>query len=56
LQDQVTEGFKAFEFTLRRQLAAGDESRPVLGGAQEVSPKYRAMVEEYYRSLGRSKQ
>jgi Domain of unknown function (DUF4175) len=56
LQEQVTEGFKAFEFTLRRQLASGDDARPVLGGAQEVSPKYRAMVEEYYRSLGRGKQ
>ena len=55
LQRSVVEGFKAFEFALRRQLASDEGTGPVLGGTQEVPPKFRALVEEYYRSLGRGK-
>lgn len=53
LQSEVIEGLKAFEFALRRQLGAGDESRPVLGGNSDVPAEFKALVEEYYRSLAR---
>jgi hypothetical protein len=53
LQSQVIEGLKAFEFALRRQLGAGTESMPVLGGNSDVPAEFKALVEEYYRSLAR---
>ncbi|HEY9514493.1 MAG TPA: hypothetical protein VIQ74_02350, partial [Gemmatimonadaceae bacterium] len=55
LQSSVIEGLKSFEFTLRRKLDATDSSRPVLGGAADVPPEFRALVEEYYRSLARNR-
>ncbi|HVE78450.1 MAG TPA: hypothetical protein VNA89_06300, partial [Gemmatimonadaceae bacterium] len=53
LQGAVIDGFKAFEFALRRRLAGGEEAGPLLGGVPDVPPDFRALVEEYYRSLGR---
>jgi hypothetical protein len=44
---------KTFEFTLYRRLGLSDENRPALGAPPPVPPEYRALVEEYYRSLGR---
>ncbi|HEY0969619.1 MAG TPA: hypothetical protein VGE02_01445, partial [Gemmatimonadales bacterium] len=53
LQSNVVEGFRAFEFALRRALGgAGD--RPLVGRAVEAPAEYRALVEEYYRSLART--
>ncbi len=52
LERDVLDRIKAFEFALRRQIA-GDESRPVIGPSGEVPPKFRELVEEYYRSLAR---
>lgn len=53
LRTQVVEGLKAFEFALRR--ANGDDAgtRVLLERTGDVPPAYRAMVEEYYRSLSR---
>lgn len=53
LQASVVEGLKAFEFALRRRVEgpAGEQLR--LGGSDEVPAGFRALVEEYYRSLAR---
>jgi hypothetical protein len=53
LQAQLLEGFRRFEFDLRRKFDAGGEV--LLSGAEDVPPEYRALVEEYYRSLAREK-
>ena len=55
LQSSVTESVKAFEFALRRQMNADDSSRPMLGGNAQVPEQFKALVEEYYRSLARTK-
>ncbi len=54
LRTQVIEGLKAYEFALRR--ASGDEAggRMLLERSGEVPPAFKAMVEEYYRSLSRT--
>ncbi len=55
LQEAVIAGLKEFEFALRRELAGGDVERYFSTGAEEVPPQYRELVEEYYRSLSRSR-
>jgi len=54
LRTQVVEGLKAYEFALRR--ANGDDAgnRVLLERSGEVPPAFKAMVEEYYRSLSRT--
>lgn len=52
LQGAVVDGFKAFEFALRR-MVEGDARQPLLGASDEVPPEYRRLVEEYYKSLAR---
>jgi hypothetical protein len=53
LRQEVVEGLKAYEFALRR--ANGDDagSRVLLERSGEVPPAFKALVEEYYRSLSR---
>jgi hypothetical protein len=53
LQTQALEHLKTFEFMLYRRLGLGDGQRPAVGGRAQVPAEYRALVEEYYRSLGR---
>jgi hypothetical protein len=53
LRTAVVEGFKAFEFALRRELAGADKDRPVLGGNEDVPPGYRELVNEYFKSLSK---
>ena len=52
LERDVLERLKAFEFALRRQVE-GDAARPLVGPSDQVPPRFRALVEEYYRSLAR---
>ena len=54
LQAAVIEGFKAFEFALWRDVEQQTGAEPRLGGADEVPAGFRALVEEYYRSLART--
>ncbi len=56
LQSAVTESVKAFEFALRRAMNADEPTPPVLGADPQVPERFKALVEEYYRSLGRVKQ
>ncbi len=53
LRVAVLEGFKEFEFGLRRQLGDRERDGPVLGGGNDVPPGYRDLVSEYFRSLSR---
>jgi hypothetical protein len=53
LQSAVVEGFKGFEFALRRAMEGDLTDRPLLGGTSDVPPEYRKMVEEYYKALAR---
>ena len=53
LQSGVVEGFKGFEFALRRAMEGELTDRPLLGGTSDVPAEYRKMVEEYYKLLAR---
>ncbi len=52
LTGQVADDIKMLEYILRRE---ADGNRPVLQltGSEELPPGYRAMVEEYYRTLAK---
>jgi len=52
LTAQVANDIKMLEYVLRRE-ADGDRPALQLSGSEELPPGYRAMVEEYYRTLGR---
>jgi hypothetical protein len=53
LQAAVADGLKAFEFALRRRLEGAGGEQVRLGAGDQVPPGFRALVEEYYRSLAR---
>jgi hypothetical protein len=53
LQSFVSEGIKRFEYNLRR--TAGDADRAVVAGSDDVPPEFKTLVEEYYRSLSKSR-
>ncbi len=55
LQMDVIEGLKNWEFRLWRVLGQTGGDRPAMGAPAAAPPEYRAMVEEYYRSLARKK-
>ena len=55
LQAAVIEGLKTWEFRLFRALGQAGDNRPALGSPSQAPAEYRALVEEYYRSLGRKK-
>jgi hypothetical protein len=55
LRAKTIEGFKDFEFGLRRALGGGDSTRVMLERAGDVPAAYKQHVEEYYRSIGRGK-
>ncbi|MEO8500990.1 MAG: hypothetical protein ABI565_08745, partial [Vicinamibacteria bacterium] len=52
LTGQVADDLKMMEYVLRREV---DGNRPALqlSGSEELPPGYRAMVEEYYKTLAR---
>jgi len=53
LRAQTLEHLKAFEFTLRKSLGEGDETRVLLGRSGDVPAAFKQYVEEYYRSLAK---
>ena len=53
LQTFATEGLKRLEFGLRRQVQTSDEA-VVLAGSEEVPDQFKKMVQEYYRTLGKT--
>jgi hypothetical protein len=52
LTAQVADDIKMLEYVLRRE-AEGDRPTLQLSGSEELPPGYRAMVEEYYKTLAR---
>jgi hypothetical protein len=55
LRSKTIEGFKDFEFALRRSMGEGDSTRVLLERSGDVPPGYKQHVEEYYRSIGKGK-
>ncbi len=55
LQRALVEGMKQLEFRLRREFAAGEEEETLPYLSSDVPEEYRALVEEYYRTLSRGK-
>lgn len=53
LRSAVVDGFKEFEFSLRREFGEAGDDRPTLGGSDDVPLGYRDLVNEYFRSLTR---
>ena len=55
LRSKTIEGFKDFEFGLRRRLGESDSTRVLLERSGDVPAAYKQNVEEYYRSIGKGK-
>jgi hypothetical protein len=55
LQTQVAEGFRRFEFDLRRKLGAAGADQMLLGGSDDTPAAYRKLVEDYYRALAKDR-
>jgi hypothetical protein len=55
LRARTIEGFKDFEFSLRRTLGGGDSTRVLLERSGDVPPAYKANVEEYYRAIAKGR-
>jgi hypothetical protein len=53
LVGETLEDLKMFEYALRRELEGADPEKLRLSGSDEVPEGWRALVEEYYRSLAR---
>lgn len=55
LQTQLAEGFKRFEFDLRRKLGAAGADQLLLGGSDDTPAAYKKLVEDYYRALAKDR-
>ncbi len=55
LQTQLAEGFRRFEFDLRRKLGAAGADQMLLGGSDDTPAAYRKLVEDYYRALAKDR-
>ena len=55
LRQQVVEGLRAFEFQLGEKFGIRSNERVLVDRTGEIPAEYRKYVEEYYRSLGRTK-
>jgi hypothetical protein len=53
LQTQLAEGFRRFEFDLRRKLGAAGADQLLLGGSDDTPAAYKKLVEDYYRALAK---
>jgi hypothetical protein len=55
LQTQVAEGFRRFEFDLRRRLGPAGADQLLLGGSDDTPAAYKKLVEDYYRALAKER-
>ncbi len=53
LQEAAVQGLKDVEFSLRRAIRGDDGQGVLLSGTPEVPERFRDLVEEYFRSLGK---
>jgi hypothetical protein len=55
LQGQLVDGFRRFEFDLRRTLGAAGADQLLLGGSDDAPAAYKKLVEDYYRALAKDR-
>lgn len=55
LQEAALEALKRAEFDLWLRVGGGEGGRPAVGDASRVPPRYRQMVEEYYKAIARDR-
>jgi hypothetical protein len=55
LQTQLAEGFRRFEFDLRRKLGVAGADQLLLGGSDDTPAAYKKLVEDYYRALAKDR-
>lgn len=55
LQTQLADGFRRFEFDLRRKLGAAGADQLLLGGSDDTPAAYKKLVEDYYRALAKER-
>ena len=55
LRSQVVEGLRAFEYQLGQKFGITSGDRVLVDRTGEIPAEYRKYVEEYYRSLGKTK-
>jgi hypothetical protein len=55
LQQQALESLRQAEFDLWHRLGGGGTGLPAVGDPSRVPPRYRQLVEEYYRSIARER-
>ena len=55
LQQDALESLRQAEFDLWRRLGGGAAGLPAVGDPSRVPPRYRQLVEEYYRSIARDR-
>lgn len=55
LRGQLVQGFRRFEFDLRRQLGAETAEQLLLLNSDDAPAAYRKAIEEYYRALARDR-
>ncbi len=55
LQTQLAEGFRRFEFDLRRKLGPAGADQLLLGGSDDTPAAYKKLVEDYYRALAKDR-
>jgi hypothetical protein len=53
LQQGLIESLRELDFEVRRQFATEAREGPTVAGSGDVPEGYRALVEEYFRSLAR---
>ena len=54
IHEDMLDQLKRIEFGLRREVEGETTRRATLTGSDDVPDGYRALVEEYYRSLARA--
>jgi hypothetical protein len=55
LQEQALDALMRAEFDLWQRIGGGESGRPAVGDPSRVPPRYRQMVEEYYRAIARDR-
>jgi hypothetical protein len=55
LQQEALEALRQAEFDLWRRLGGGAAGLPAVGDPARVPPRYRQLVEEYYRAIARDR-
>ncbi len=55
LQQEALESLRQAEFDLWRRAGGGEGGRPAVGDPSRVPPRYRQLVEQYFRAIARDR-